>query len=199
MEQLDRPRGGSGGLSDSQLRKSSGLEIPGRRWTITRTRFRGSIASNEVNGVTTELELVDSLYIRYYKLVVCIAAEQFMQLCPLSRIPVDFLSDTGAEVFGLFRFCIRIVRSVLRNIWRQLCYYLVESTTSRSWNVYICIETGEMLYFPFPETRNVKIFNFYFHFYFCTVIYDCARWKGDCEFSSIFWKSINKLCLFKVT
>lgn len=57
--------------------------------------------------MTTELELVDSLYIRYYKLVACIAAVEFMQLCPLSRLILFRIP----EVFELFRFCILVVSS----------------------------------------------------------------------------------------
>lgn len=87
----------------------------------------------------------------------------------------------------------------LRNIWRQLCFLLgrLVSTRSRSWDEYICIETGEIVIFLFVSrnTRDVKIFEL-FQFYLFSFLFFLRLYMYDfdglkCEFSSIFEKQIN--------
>lgn len=103
-----KSRGGSGGLSDSNYVKA-------RDSRASMNDHEDVIPINEVNGVTTELELLDSLYIRYYKLV---AASNLCNFALCLGFRLIFFQMT--EVLGFFVSRIRIVSWTLRNIWRQL-------------------------------------------------------------------------------
>lgn len=131
-------RGGSGGGWVKRFLITQKHEVSRFQVVDERSRFRGSISSNEVKGMTTELELLNSLCIRYINLSYR-ARPIYTSLAFVSKtFPLIFFQIyiyIHTHGFGLFPF--RIVSSTLRNIWRQLCFYLVEDTRSRSWNVYI--------------------------------------------------------------